>query len=228
MPNNNFDFDDDFSFDNDTDDSGGSNFVTGGSSALDFDEEDDGFEDLGGGNLEDKKATRKVAMVAIVCGVLLIVLIFAIVNFVNGISDRKSNSSVVNNQTTQVESSKPSKNNKDKDNQNTPVQPNTQTNNQSSSGWLEFESAEGLIIDNKYMDSTFSVTSIKHYVKVIDSVNIEIKTVLNGALAGFTGTYEMEVPYSKGSKLSIGDSFIVQVQIGSTSDGKNVIGEIKY
>ena len=79
------------------------------------------------------------------------------------------------------------------------------------------------------MQSTFSVTAIKHYVKVIDnSNNIELKTVLYGALAGFTGTYELEIPYSKGSKLNIGDYFTVSVQIGSMPNGKTIIGDIKY
>ena len=43
----------------------------------------------------------------------------------------------------------------------------------------------------------------------------------------FTGTYTLEIPYSKGTKLHIGDSFKVKVQIGEYK-GKTVVDGIKY
>ena len=52
--------------------------------------------------------------------------------------------------------------------------------------------------------------------------------MLTGALAGFAGTYELEVPYHLGSQIDAGLSFDVSVLMGTTADGKSVVGEIVY
>ena len=70
---------------------------------------------------------------------------------------------------------------------------------------------------------------INPYLVLVDgNSNIEVKSVLTGALAGFAGTYELEVPYHLGSQIDTGLSFDVSVLMGTTADGKSVVGEIVY
>ena len=201
-------------------------------SALDLDnfdtsdDESDDFDGLSNTELADKKATKKVSFIAIICGVVLIVAVFLLVGFINKLSNKPKENT--NKDNTSI-SEQVNQNNKSEQSNNGQVNyPSTQNQNQSNKqDWITFSSADGLTFSDEYVDSTFSVTSIKHYVKVVDGDNLMVKTVLTGALSGFTGTYEIEVPFSKGSLLSVGKSFAVSVQIGTNSSGKTVIGEIK-
>lgn len=119
---------------------------------------------------------------------------------------------------------------KPKDEKVDPPQGNVVQENQNSTSnsWVKFSGADNLTFNENYVASTFTVTAINHYVKVVDGEsNLEVKTVLTGTLSGFIGTYELEVPYSKGCRLSIGNYFNVEVQVGSSNE-KTVVGEIKY
>lgn len=180
----------------------------------------------------DPKAVRKTALIAIICGVILVAVVFLIVNILSGIGSKPSDDAESqgggNQQVTQ----------EDTQNSNTtPVQ--SGETNQSTSGtapnlsgqtsWVEFQENDEISFNENYIDSTFTVTSVKHYLKVVDgNSNIEVKSVLTGALAGFAGTYELEVPYHLGSQIDTGLSFDVSVLMGTTADGKSVVGEIVY
>lgn len=104
---------------------------------------------------------------------------------------------------------------------------NNDSSNQNN-GWSEFESDDSVTFNKGYLDLTFTVTDIKHYVKHTGNDMVETKTVLTGALSGFSGAYEIDIPYIKGILINIGDCFNVQVKIGETNSSKKVIGEIKY
>ena len=95
-----------------------------------------------------------------------------------------------------------------------------------NSGYTEITGEDAIELNDNLSDLTFTITDIKHYAKS-DETTLRVKTVLKGAISGYTGTYELEVPYSKGIKLSIGDSFNVKCRLGSYN-GKNVIEEISY
>lgn len=92
--------------------------------------------------------------------------------------------------------------------------------------YTEITGEDDIELNDSLSDLTFTITDIKHYAKS-DDTTLRVKTVLKGAISGYTGTYELEVPYSKGIKLSIGDSFNVKCRLGSYN-GKNVIEEISY
>lgn len=199
--------------------------------------EDDGFGDFADPDAEGRRATKKSAIIVILVGVIGIVVIFAVLGFVQKLMTREPKGTESN--TTNVVETEQGKdkntgilgifNKNDKETENNKTEPvqqvtNTQIDNNS---WREFESSD-IDFAKDYIQSTFSVTGIKHYVKVIDENNLEVKTILSGALAGLSGTYEVEVPYSKGSKLDIGVSFDVTVQLGKMSNGRTVVGDIKY
>lgn len=100
------------------------------------------------------------------------------------------------------------------------------SNSDYDSGYTEITGEDDIELNDSLSDLTFTITDIKHYAKS-DETTLRVKTVLKGAISGYTGTYELEVPYSKGIKLSIGDSFNVKCRLGSYN-GKNVIEEISY
>lgn len=230
---NDFDFDD-FSLDdsNDSDIDFGNNFNSDDSFGESSDESDD-FDGLSNTELADKKETRKVSFIAIICGIVLIAVAFLLVGFITKLSNKpKENLNDTNNNVnehiSQSNDNTQSQSGQSEQNNNQINYQNTQNQNQSNNqDWISFSSADGVTFSEDYVDSTFSVTSIKHYVKVVDSDNLMVKTVLTGALSGFTGTYEIEVPFSKGSLLSVGKSFNVSVQVGTNSSGKTIVGEIK-
>lgn len=205
------DFDDGFDFNTseDTDDGFGDFF----NEETNSDNTDSGFGDFGGGQQQTvneasngKSAVLKQAIIIAIIGIIIMTLTFGIVKWLTG-SKNEPKENVVNppSQTDNI------------------PQNNVQTNS-----WSQFSAADNLTFNENYVDSVFTVTSINHYVKVVDSEkNLMVKTVLTGTLSGFVGTYEIEVPYSKGSLLSIENYFNVEVQIGNFN-GKKVVGEIRY
>ena len=177
----------------------------------DFGDFGDGQANVNEGNA-NKQAIIKQAAIIVVIGLIVIGLGFGITKWLTGGKKDKPSDEVQTGQTQQVQ----------------PQNNGTSNTSNNSNGWINFTSADGLSFNDEYMKSEFTVTAINHYVKVVDSENnLEIKTVLTGSLSGFIGTYELEVPYYKGSRLSTGNHFNVKVQVGK-SNGKMVVGDIQY
>lgn len=171
---------------------------------------------------------RKTAIFAIICGVILIIVVFAVVNIITGLGDKQPKNDAVSSQTTVNSNSNNNTNNTSysQNNSNTISTPTVSSNEAS---WVKFEDTSSEISFNEeYIDSIFTVTNHTDYVKVANDSSIMVKTVLIGALSGYTGTYELEVPYNMGRLVTDGMSFDVEVQIGITKSGQKVIGEIRY
>ena len=193
-----------------------------GGTASDFEdalEQATGTDSLINHDLSGKKEISKTAIFTIACGVGIIALILIVTFIINLVSHSGNNDKPANNVNVQ---------------QNSQVVQNTTTSNansnkssSSTNGWILFETTDA-VINSKYTDSLFSVTRIEHYVKKVDSNAVELKTVLYGGLSGMPGTYELEVPYSLGSKLNIGDSFDVQIKLGSLAGNTTLVDDIKY
>lgn len=168
---------------------------------------------------QNKREIKKIGLQAILTGVGVVILAFIIVAVINGVIKLvKGSKEPAPPPTTAV--TQPVTNN-----------PGTSTTSPNSrlSDWKAFSAADGLSFNEEYVTTAFTVTSIEHYLKVVDSEkNVQVQTRLTGALAGYIGTYELTVPYSKGSLLSPGVHFDVSVQIGSTKEGKIVVGDIQY
>lgn len=163
------------------------------------------------GNVGNKGVIKQAAII-IAVGLIFIILAFTIVKWV-----KNGQSTSSNNKTTIV--------NEHKDIQSNGGAENSTTN---TDEWIEVDGSSNITFNDEYINSVFTVTSISHSVKVVDSEkNLMIKTTLVGTLDGIRGTYELEIPYSKGIQLKVGNYFSVEVQLGNYN-GKKVVGEIRY
>ena len=163
------------------------------------------------GNVGNKGVIKQAAII-IAVGLIFIILAFTIVKWV-----KNGQSTSSNNKTTIV--------NEHKDIQSDGGAENSNTN---TDEWIEVDGSSNITFNDEYINSVFTVTSISHSVKVVDSEkNLMIKTTLVGTLDGIRGTYELEIPYSKGIQLKVGNYFSVEVQLGNYN-GKKVVGEIRY
>ena len=104
---------------------------------------------------------------------------------------------------------------------------NTTVNvSKNSSPWTVIDSEQKIEFNSEYRELMFYITGIEHRAKM-EGNSIIVKTVLTGSLSGMSGTYEMDIPYNKGSQLREGQEFKVNVLLGSFN-GKTVVGDIKY
>lgn len=101
----------------------------------------------------------------------------------------------------------------------------TASESNNKGGWVELDKSTKFT--EKEVKLNFTVTDIKHYARAIDNGTLETKTVLNGSISGFAGTYILDVPFMKGVKLTVGDSFEVTVYVGDYN-GKSIIDSIRY
>ena len=178
-------------------------------------------------NQQSPNNVRKTAIFAIICGVILIIVVFAVVNIITGLGDKQPKNDAASSQTTVNSNSNNTNNTSYNQNNSNTISTPTISSNEAS--WIKFEDTSSEISFNEeYIDSIFTVTNHTDYVKVANDSSIMVKTVLIGALSGYTGTYELEVPYNIGRLVTDGMSFDVEVQIGITKSGQKVIGEIRY
>ena len=162
---------------------------------------------------QDKTALIKTSAIIIAVAVMIIVIVFKIVGG-SGKNKTKPNTNTGNQVT-----------NATVQNNNTQSNANSSSNND---GWIGIDGKENITFSQNTIPSTFTITGIKHYAKVVDNEkNLMVKTVLTGTLDGLSGTFNLEVPYSKGSRLSIGGRFSVNVELGEYGE-KVVVGEISY
>lgn len=93
--------------------------------------------------------------------------------------------------------------------------------------WEEISTDNGVEF-NKELKGTFTVTSVRHYAKVaVSNKEVVLKSVVTGSISGLSGTYEIELPYTKARYLKIGDTFEVKYHCG-VKEGVMFIGEIEY
>ena len=92
-------------------------------------------------------------------------------------------------------------------------------------GWDEIELSE--LAFSNVINGDFTVTSIKAYVKDSKTGEKTVKAVVTGGISGLSGTYELEIPYSKAEKLAVGDSFSVKYRIAKLND-YTIVGDISY
>lgn len=197
---------------------------------------------------DNRSGLMKQAVIVIAIGVVILILVFVIAGFV-GKSKKNDNS----NQQQQVEQQEQqeqqqleqntvqqkqqdtdadsimngdnSTDSSDTDDSNK----NVITNEKDSKyTWTVITNKEDVQFNKEYSDMTFTITSIEHRARSVDTNNnLVVITNIQGSISGLSGTYELNIPYDKGVKLVVGSSFTVHVQLG-TYNGKTVVGEIKY
>lgn len=235
------DFDNDMM--NDDDGFGSSDFGTDSG----FDSSDSSFGDTSGGfedsfnddmNLPDvpngNGSTKKTAIIAVIVGLIGIVGVVIVANMIanankNSIAQNNSESTTVQTTASTSRVAQPVDDIMSSDREeNKPSTQHSDINKYKNDDWILINANEVVDFDTDYKDMIFLVTDIQHYAKTVDTNgNLVIKTTLTGGLSGLTGSYELDVPYSKGTQLVVGDEFAVRVQFG-TYHGKKVIGEIVY
>lgn len=257
MNNDFADESDGFGFDDngfDSNDNGFNSFGNQSGQDNNFDSSfDDSFDD--NSNIDDDnqsnyesnngRNTTKTAIIAIVVGIVILIIVVFIGKKVasgksDGTSESNSNSIAIPGQTQQVTNSSADRGAKNVDGlmtdgkndgqnqQHSNSNSNNNLSNNTGGNWQLFDGNASISFDGQKKDLTFTVTGIRHYVATVDSLGtLAVKTTLTGSLSGMAGTYYLDVPYSKGTKLVVGDEFTVHVQIG-TYNGKNVVGEISF
>lgn len=208
--------------------------------SLDFDDgtsnEINNFED-DGANITSKKA-----IILIIVGIVVLIGVFLLIKTITQSTKNKNSDTQV--QTTVEESYT----NNQQPVQQQPVQqqpiggqdasevmsqgiPNTTVVEKivdNGMKWQEIVSNEPIQFNTDYIECTFTITDIKHYARAVDvNDNLVVKSTISGNISGLSGTYSLDIPYVKGCKLGIGDSFSVMVQLGQYN-GKSVVGEISY
>lgn len=176
-------------------------------------------------NSEDVRNTKKQAILVTLFGIIgVIIVVFTADKFLlNSDSQEKKDNTVVNKV---KESFKSEDTVKETDTKVHII--NENNDNNINYEWSEIKEDSDIEWKSKYTKLTFTITKINHYARTVDvNSNLEIKTVITGCLSGIAGTYSLDVPYEKGSKLVIGDYFTVQVKLGTYKD-KLVIGDIVY
>lgn len=159
------------------------------------------------GEEKEGKSVKKVAVVLIAVGIV-VVLVATSIGIAVSKKSKKSTKQISKEETTQQDSNY--------------VKPVKSTEN---NGWKTVSSEEDVNFNSEYTSLTFTITGINHVARK-NGENIEIKTLLNGSVSGLSGTYELEVPYNKGIKTSIGMSFDIECLMGEYQ-GAVVIGDIK-
>lgn len=149
------------------------------------------------GSPEELKGHKKTALVVIGVGLVITVVAIGVMAMLG--KEPKNNS--------KVNSDKVQK----------PVETKVETPVEVAKDWAEVEYTE--IGNFVSIDSTFTVTSVKHFVKVLGEEGLVMKTVATGSLSGFGGTYSIEVPYRD---LKVGDKFDLPVKVGEYK-GKTII-----
>lgn len=187
-----------------------------------------------GGNEPTTRNSKKTAIIAIGVGVGIIVVVFILASILLKDKDEDKPTGTVTHNVISVD---PNSTNANVNTANgndvmgegqkrTQTQVVTQSSN--NTDWVRLDDTSGISFNTDYIPAVFVVTGVEHYaLKADPNGNLEIKTELTGSISGYSGTYKLTVPYSKGCKLSNGMSFDVQVEIGSYK-GKSVIGDIIF
>ena len=195
---------------------------------------------------EDTGELKKKSVVVIVVGVIATIVVILVATFFTG----KTNTNNENTPNEQGQSSNISSESTDNNNANINVDDIMGDGNKPNSSevvedtskveteesksdvdtfdWVLITDSEAIEFSEEYMECTFTVTSIEHIARPMDTNNnLVVVTRLQGSLSGMAGTYELFIPYNKGIKLVVGNRFTVFAQIG-TYNNKTVVGEIKY
>ena len=186
--------------------------------------------------LAEQKNTKKQSIIFIIVGVVVLLIVLVVAGIFN--NKQKNNNDTYSNNSSQVVKQDANvnvddimsggNNNKHKQNQSTGQQSVITNKVNDGFTWTIITDNEQVQFNSDYSDMTFTITGIEHKARAVDTNNnLVVITTLHGSISGLSGTYELDVPYNKGVKLVVGNSFTVHVQLG-TYNGKTVVGEIQY
>lgn len=236
------DFDD---FDSDTQDSSdGFGGMSSDNSSDDFSNSDDiinADNTLSENDLDSSGGLKKTAVIMIIIGVIVVIAVFCLARVIlhkdnnktagNSVQTTQStNVAVTTNavQQTQQEVAQTTVNAQEIMGDTTQNNPSSKSGGSYNDSYWTMLNGEDQIEFSEPQAVQFHITAINHYIAKADgSDNYIVKSTLQGSLAGYSGTFHLDIPYEKGIQLQVGQEFTVYITVGSMS-GKTVIGEIKY
>lgn len=188
---------------------------------------------------QDNGGIKKTSIIAIATGVFIIILVFIFASKVlNNKKSQDSNNIDINT----MQNTSSNQNQADTNINNSSVNVDNIMDNQDTTSnktvitnkaddgynWTLITDSEDVIFNENYSDAVFTITNIEHKARAVDTNNnLVVITTLHGSISGLSGTYDIDIPYNKGIKLVVGNTFTVHVQLGSYN-GKTVVGEIQY
>ena len=224
--------DDMFSFGSDSSSEGDSGFSLGGDDSAPLTINPDSLGNSGGGNDFDEDGKKKRAFILGVVGVIIILgglMIAGVITRISKSSGKRETASVKTAVETETSTRSEKESRREEEKQETKTESSTEAPVRRVSlmdgGWDEIELSE--LAFSNVINGDFTVTSIKAYVKDSKTGEKTVKAVVTGGISGLSGTYELEIPYSKAEKLTVGDSFSVKYRIAKLND-YTIVGDISY
>ena len=224
--------DDMFSFGSDNSSEGDSGFSLGGDGNAPLTINPDSLGNSGGGNDFDEDGKKKRAFILGVVGVIIILgglLIAGVITRISKSSGKRETASVKTAVETEASTRSEKESRKEEEKRETKAESSTEAPvrrvSLTDGGWDEIELSE--LAFSNVINGDFTVTSIKAYVKDSKTGEKTVKAVVTGGISGLSGTYELEIPYSKAEKLAVGDSFSVKYRIAKLND-YTIVGDISY
>lgn len=224
--------DDMFSFGGDSSSEGDSGFSLGGDDSAPLTINPDSLGNSGGDNDFDEDGKKKRAFILGVVGVIIILgglMIAGVITRISKGSGKRETASVKTAVETEASTRVEKESRKEEEKQDTKAESSTEAPvrrvSLTDGGWDEIELSE--LAFSSVINGDFTVTSIKAYVKDSKTGEKTVKAVVTGGISGLSGTYELEIPYSKAEKLAVGDSFSVKYRIAKLND-YTIVGDISY
>lgn len=224
--------DDMFSFGSDSSSEGDSGFSLGGDDTAPLTINPDSLGNSGSGNDFDEDGKKKRALILGVVGVIIILgglMIAGVITRISKSSGKRETASVKTVAETEASTRGEKESRKVEEKQETKAESSTEAPvrrvSLTDGGWDEIELSE--LAFSNVINGDFTVTSIKAYVKDSKTGDKTVKAVVTGGISGLSGTYELEIPYSKAEKLAVGDSFSVKYRIAKLND-YTIVGDISY
>lgn len=224
--------DDMFSFGSDSSSEGDSGFSLGGDDSAPLTINPDSLG-TGGGNDFDEDGKKKRAFILGVVGVIIILgglMIAGVITRISKSSGKRETASVKTAVETEASTRGEKESRREEEaKRETKAESSTEAPvrrvSLTDGGWDEIELSE--LAFSNVINGDFTVTSIKAYVKDSKTGEKTVKAVVTGGISGLSGTYELEIPYSKAEKLAVGDSFSVKYRIAKLND-YTIVGDISY
>lgn len=224
--------DDMFSFGGDSSSEGDSGFSLGGDDSAPLTINPDSLGNSGGDNDFDEDGKKKRAFILGVVGVIIILgglMIAGVITRISKSSGKRETASVKTVAETEASTRGEKESRREEEKQETKAESSTEAPvrrvSLTDGGWDEIELSE--LAFSNVINGDFTVTSIKAYVKDSKTGEKTVKAVVTGGISGLSGTYELEIPYSKAEKLAVGDSFSVKYRIAKLND-YTIVGDISY
>lgn len=224
--------DDMFSFGSDSSSEGDSGFSLGGDDSAPLTINPDSLGNSGGSNDFDEDGKKKRAFILGVVGVIIILgglMIAGVITRISKSSGKRETASVKTVAETEASKRVEKESRKEEEKQETKAESSMEAPvrrvSLTDGGWDEIELSE--LAFSNVINGDFTVTSIKAYVKDSKTGEKTVKAVVTGGISGLSGTYELEIPYSKAEKLAVGDSFSVKYRIAKLND-YTIVGDISY